>query len=252
MAVKYVVPRSSGRRKIVLIDYKKVLTATKPLKSLTKTKHKNAGRNVNGCITVRHQGGGAKRRLRDIDFKREIHDIPAVVKTVEYDPNRTSLISLVAYANGVRRYILTPKGLSVGDKIITSETADIKPGNCMKISNIPNGTLIHCIEFSPRKGGQMVKTAGASAQVLGKDETGKFTIVKLPSKEVRKIPNDCYAVVGVVANEDRILINRGKAGTSRHLGIKPTVRGSVMNPIDHKHGGGEGKQGIGHPAALSP
>jgi large subunit ribosomal protein L2 len=252
MALKYRKPRSSGRRTIISIDYKKVLTTNKPTRSLISSIHNKAGRNVHGMITVRHKGGRHKRMYREIDFKRDIIDKVGTIKTIEYDPNRTALISLVTYETGQRRYIITPRDSKVGDQIISSETTDVKIGNCMKISNMPEGTFVHCVELTPNTGAKMVRTAGSYAQILGKDETGEFTIIKLPCGENRKIPNACRAVIGMIANEDHNIINFGKAGTSRHMGIKPTVRGSAMNPIDHPHGGGEGRQGIGHPAALTP
>jgi large subunit ribosomal protein L2 len=252
MAVRYIKTRSNGRRTSVVIDYNSVLTAKKPLKSLTSSLATNAGRNMHGCITVRHKGGRVKRRYREIDFHRNITDIEATVKTIEYDPNRTAFISLVSYANGVKKYILTPANLKVGDKIISADKTDIKVGNCMKISNIFEGTFIHNIELFPGRGGQLVRSAGTSAQVLGKDETGKYTVITLSSGEVRKIPNDCKATIGSVSNEDHILVNVAKAGVNRYRGIRPTVRGSAMNPVDHPHGGGEGCSPVGHDAPRTP
>jgi large subunit ribosomal protein L2 len=252
MPIKHIKPRSRGRRDIIVVDYKKHLTTGTPEKKLTKSVHNESGRNNQGIITTRHHGGKNKRRYRFVDFKRDIFEIPAVVKTVEYDPNRTAFISLVVYADGRKTYILAPKEIKVGDKIISSNVADIKIGNCMRIKNIPEGTFVHNVELTPGRGGQLARSAGTSAQILGKDETEKFTIVKLSSGESRKVPNDSLATIGIVSNEDHNIINLGKAGNSRHRGIKPTVRGSAMNPCDHPHGGGEGRQGVGRPAPLTP
>ncbi|GHU50495.1 50S ribosomal protein L2 [Bacilli bacterium] len=253
MAIKSVRARSRGRRTTIFVDYKKELSGpTTPLRSLTKSIHNKSGRNSYGRITVRHKGGKQKRQYRDVDFKRDIFDIKATVKTIEYDPNRTAFISLVVYENGVKRYILTPRDIKVGDVIISSKAADIKIGNCMEISNIPEGTFVHNIELTPGKGAQIIRSAGSAAQILGKDETGTYTIVKLPSGEVRKIINNAKATIGLVSNQDHNLVNLGKAGRNRHLGVRPTVRGSAMNPCDHPHGGGEGRQPIGHDAARTP
>jgi large subunit ribosomal protein L2 len=252
MAIKTIVPRSRGKRKIILIDYKKHLTTDTSEKSLRHSIHNGAGRNNQGQITIRFRGGKNKRQYRLVDFKRDIIDIPATVKTVEYDPNRTAFISLIVYANGKKAYILSPRDIKIGDQIISSDLTDVKIGNCMKIKNIPEGTLVHNIEFIPGAGAQIARSAGCSAQVLGKDETGEFTIVKLSSKEVRKIPNDARATIGSVSNEDHNIINLGKAGKNRYLGRKPSVRGSAMNPNDHPHGGGEGRQGVGRDAPRTP
>jgi large subunit ribosomal protein L2 len=252
MAIKHIKARSKGKRTSVLIDYKKILTTDTPEKSLTKSIHNQSGRNNRGVITVRHQGGKHKRQYREIDFKRDLVDMVATIKTIEYDPNRTAFISLISYLNGKKAYILSPRGIKVGDEVISSEKADPKPGNCMRIKNIPEGTFVHNVELYPNKGGQLARSAGSSAQVLGKDETGTLTIVKLSSGEVRKIANDCRATVGAVSNEDHNLVNLGKAGRSRHLGIRPTVRGSAMNPNDHPHGGGEGRQPVGYDAPRTP
>lgn len=253
MPTKRVKSRSSGVRQTIVIDYKKVLTTTSPEKSLLVSLSKNAGRNNQGKITVRHHGGGVKQKYRIIDFKRDKINKVATVKTIEYDPNRTSFISLVAYEDGEKRYIITPKDLKVGDKILSSDQLiDIRVGNALPIKYIPEGTFVHNIELIPHKGGQMIRSAGTSAQILGKDETGEYTIVKLSSGEVRKILNDCMATIGVVSNEDHNLVVIGKAGTNRHRGIRPTVRGSAMNPNDHPHGGGEGRSPIGHDAPRTP
>ncbi len=252
MAIKITKTRGSGKHTTILIDYKKELTTSKPYKPLTKIIQNKSGRNSRGVITTRHQGGQHKRYYRIIDFKRNKDNIPATVKTIEYDPNRTAFISLVVYQDGVKKYILAPRDLKVGDTIISGEMTDIKVGNSLCVKNIPEGTFIHNIELSPKKGGQLVRSAGSSAQLLGKDETGKYMIIKLSSGEVRKIPNDARATVGVVSNPDHNLVNLGKAGRSRKMGIRPTVRGSAMNPNDHPHGGGEGRQPIGYDAPRTP
>lgn len=226
MAIKQIVNRSKGKRKPILIDYKKVLTTDTPEKSLLVKINNQSGRNNRGVITARHQGGQQKRQYRLIDFKRDLLNVKGVIKTIEYDPNRTAFISLVVYANGSKAYILAPKDIKVGDEIISSDKTDIKNGNAMLIKNIPEGIFIHNVELYPGNGGQLARSAGTSVQVLGKDETGNFTLVKLSSGEVRKIPNDCRATIGVVSNEDWNLVNLGKAGRSRHMGIRPTVRGA--------------------------
>ncbi|MDR0675379.1 MAG: 50S ribosomal protein L2 [Mycoplasmataceae bacterium] len=251
MAVKYIKARSKGKRTSVLVDYSQHLTTDQPEKSLLKHIHNQSGRNNRGVITMRHQGGRQKRQYRIIDFLR-INPKKAIVKTIEYDPNRTAFISLIIYENGEKSYIIAPQGIKVGDEIISGDKVDIKVGNAMLIKNIPEGTFIHNIELSPHKGGQLARSAGSSAQVLGKDETGAYTIVKLSSGEVRKILNDCRATIGAVSNENHNLVNLGKAGRSRHLGIRPTVRGSAMNPNDHPHGGGEGRQPVGYDAPRTP
>jgi len=219
-------------------DFAEITTST-PEKSLLVSMSKTAGRNNTGRITVRHHGGGHKRKYRLIDFKRTTDNVVAKVSTIEYDPNRTANIALLTYANGVKSYILAPKGLEVGMTVVSGPDADIKVGNALPLANIPVGTLIHNIELKPGKGGQLVRSAGASAQVLGTE--GKYTLVRLQSGEVRMILSSCRATVGVVGNEQQNLINLGKAGRTRHMGIRPTVRGSVMNPNDHPHGGGEGR-----------
>lgn len=253
MPIKRIKNRSSGVRQTIIIDYKKVLTTNTPEKSLLVSKNRIAGRNNQGKITVRHHGGGAKKKYRIIDFQRDKFDKVATVKTIEYDPNRTAFISLLFYEDGEKRYIITPKDLKVGDKIISSQNfIDIKVGNCMPIKFIPEGTFVHNIELIPNNGAKMIRSAGSSAQILGKDETGNYTIIKLSSGEVRKILNDCRATIGIVSNEDHNLVVIGKAGLNRHKGKRPTVRGSAMNPNDHPHGGGEGRSPVGYDAPRTP
>ena len=249
MGIKTFNPYTPSRRQMSVLD-KTELTATKPEKSLTVSLKKNAGRNAQGKITVRHRGGGSRRKYRIIDFKRNKDGIPAIVKTVEYDPNRTANIALVAYADGEKRYILAPEGLKVGQKIMNGPEAEIAVGNCLPLENIPVGTQIHNIELHPGKGGQMVRSAGNSAQLMAKE--GKYATLRLPSGEMRMVPIVCRATVGVIGNGEHALVNIGKAGRKRHMGIRPTVRGSVMNPNDHPHGGGEGKTGIGRPGPCTP
>jgi large subunit ribosomal protein L2 len=227
------------------------ITTDKPEKSLLAPLHKKAGRNNQGKITVRHHGGGHKRKYRIIDFKRDKDGIPGRVATIEYDPNRTAYIALINYADGEKRYIIAPKGLKVGDVIESGPNVDIKVGNALPLENIPVGTLIHNIELKPGKGGQLVRAAGVEAQLLGKDE-GKYVSVRLASGEVRRILKTCRATIGVVSNGDHELIKLGKAGRARWLGRRPTVRGSVMNPVDHPHGGGEGRAPIGRKSPMSP
>ena len=252
MAIKYKKTRSSGRRTYATIDYKALLSTDTPHKPLTSNIHNESGRNARGVITTRHHGGAQKRKYREIDFKRNKDGIKAIVKTIEYDPNRTAFISLVCYADGTKKYILCPDGIKVGDEIISGEKTDIKVGNCLEIQNVPEGTFVHNIELNPGHGAQLVRSAGSSAQVLGKDETGEFMLVKLASGEVRKINNKCRVTIGFVSNLDHNLVNLGKAGVSRHMGIRPTVRGSAMNPNDHPHGGGEGRQPVGKDAPRTP
>ncbi len=252
MAIKKVVYRSSGKRTRILVDYKSLLSHDEPEKSLLQNLKKHAGRNNQGRITTRHQGNGVKRLYRIIDFKRDKENIPATVKTIEYDPYRTCFISLIVYHDGTKRYILTAKDMKVGDKVLTAEKVDIKPGNCTTLSNIPVGTFVHNIEFVPGKGGQIVRAAGTAAQILGTDEKGEFILLKLPSGETRKFKPNCKATIGYVSNEDHNLEIIGKAGINRHKGIRPTVRGSAMNPNDHPHGGGEGRQPIGRDAPRTP
>jgi large subunit ribosomal protein L2 len=222
----------------------------KPQKELVETLKKNSGRNSYGRITVRHQGGGNRRKYRIIDFKRDKADMPAQVLRLEYDPNRSAFIALCEYADGERRYILAPVGLKAGDSVVSSATADIKPGNALPIANIPVGTFIHNIELYPGKGAQLVRSAGAAAQLMAKE--GDMAQVRLPSGEYRKVRMNCKASIGQVGNVDHANISIGKAGRKRHMGIRPTVRGSVMNPCDHPHGGGEGKSPIGRPGPVTP
>ena len=226
------------------------LSKVKPEKSLLEKLKKTAGRNSYGRITVRHKGGGNKQKYRIIDFKRQKLDMPATVLTLEYDPNRSANIALVQYEDGVKAYILAPEGLNIGDKVISSVNADIKPGNCLPVHAIPVGTMIHNIELYPGKGAQLVRSAGVAAQLMAK-ENGK-AMVRLPSGELRYVRLECKATIGVVGNSDHSNVQLGKAGRSRHMGIRPTVRGSVMNPCDHPHGGGEGKSPIGRPAPVTP
>ena len=249
MAIRVYKPTSAARRHMSVLTYEEI-TTNKPEKSLLETKKKNAGRNKQGKITVRHQGGGNRQKYRIIDFKRNKLDIPAKVATIEYDPNRSAFIALLNYVDGEKRYILAPLGLNVGDTVISSATADIKPGNALPISNIPVGTLIHNLELKPGRGGQMVRSAGMSAQLMAKE--GQYAQVRLPSGEVRKVPMNAMATIGTVGNTDHELVRIGKAGRTRHMGIRPTVRGVVMNPCDHPHGGGEGKSPVGMPAPVTP
>lgn len=246
--VKYK-PTTNGRRNMTASDFAEI-TKTKPEKTLLESQKRIAGRNSYGQITVRHRGGGHKQKYRMIDFKRNKDGVVATVKAIEYDPNRSANIALLHYDDGVKAYILAPKGLEVGQKIQSGVNADIKVGNALPLANIPVGTVIHNIEMKPGKGGQLVRSAGTSAQVLGRD--GKYTLVRLASGEVRMILSAARASIGAVGNEQHELINIGKAGRKRWMGIRPTVRGSVMNPNDHPHGGGEGKAPVGHPSPMSP
>ena len=246
--VKYK-PTTNGRRNMTASDFAEI-TKTKPEKTLLESQKRIAGRNSYGQITVRHRGGGHKQKYRMIDFKRNKDDVVATVKAIEYDPNRSANIALLHYDDGVKSYILAPKGLEVGQKIQSGVNADIKVGNALPLANIPVGTVIHNIEMKPGKGGQLVRSAGTSAQVLGRD--GKYTLVRLASGEVRMILSAARASIGAVGNEQHELIKIGKAGRKRWMGIRPTVRGSVMNPNDHPHGGGEGKAPVGHPSPMSP
>ena len=249
MAVRKYKPTSNGRRNMSVLTFEEITTDT-PEKSLLAPKSKKGGRNNTGRITVRHHGGGNKQKYRIIDFKRNKDGIPATVKTIEYDPNRSANIALVCYADGEKRYILAPKGLKVGDVLLSGDNADIKVGNAKCINQIPVGSLIHNIELHPGKGGQIARSAGVSAQILGRVD--KYVLVRLGSGEVRKILAACKATIGEVGNESHELVRIGKAGKSRHLGVRPTVRGSVMNPNDHPHGGGEGKCPIGRPSPVTP
>ena len=249
MAIRVYKPTSPARRFMSVLTFEEVTKKTPEKSLLTDLRHK-AGRNNQGKITVRHQGGGARRKYRIIDFKRNKDGIPATVKAIEYDPNRTCFIALLYYADGEKAYILAPLGLKVGDTVMSGAEADIKPGNCLPIANIPLGTLIHNIEIKVGKGGQMVRSAGTAAQVMAKE--GDFAQIRLPSGEVRKVSMKARATVGQVGNTDHSNVRIGKAGRSRHLGIRPTVRGVVMNPCDHPHGGGEGRSPVGMPAPMSP
>ena len=249
MAIKSYKPTTPGRRKMTTLVNDEITKST-PEKSLLVTRKKNAGRNNQGRITVRHQGGGVKRKYRIIDFKRNKLDIPGKVASIEYDPNRTANIALINYVDGEKRYILAPKSISVGDEIISGENVDIKPGNALPIMNIPVGTVIHNIELRPGKGGELARSAGASAQILGREDD--YVLIRLASGEQRKVLGTCYATVGEVGNEDSSLVKLGKAGRKRHLGIRPTVRGSAMNPNDHPHGGGEGRAPIGRKSPMTP
>ena len=249
MAIKTYKPVTNGRRNMTSLTYEEI-TTNKPEKSLVAKKSKNGGRNNQGVITTRHHGGGHKQKYRIIDFKRNKDNIPGKVATIEYDPNRSANIALINYVDGEKRYILAPKGFEVGMEIISGENADIKVGNALPMGNMPEGTVIHNIEMQPGKGGQIARSAGVSAQILGKE--GKYVTVRLASGEVRKLLSVCRATVGVVGNEDHGLVNYGKAGRMRWKGVRPTVRGSVMNPNDHPHGGGEGRTSIGRKAPMTP
>ena len=249
MAIKNYKPTSNGRRNMTSLDFSE-LTTNKPEKSLLVKNPKRAGRNNQGRITTRHHGGGHKHQYRIIDFKRQKDGVRGIVKTVEYDPNRSANISLIHYEDGVKTYILAPKGIQVGQEIMSGEDVDIRTGNALPLANIPVGTFVHNIELKPGKGGQLVRSAGGSAQVLGKE--GKYVLVRLSSGENRLILATCRATVGTVGNEQHELVNIGKAGRNRWLGKRPAVRGSAMNPNDHPHGGGEGKTGIGMPSPMSP
>ena len=249
MGIKRYKPTSSARRFMSVSTFEEI-TCTKPERSLLEDQRHTAGRNAQGKITVRHHGGGNKTKYRIIDFKRNKDSIPAVVKTIEYDPNRSANIALVCYADGEKKYILAPVGLNVGDKILSGVGADIKPGNALPIEAIPVGTMIHNIELQPGKGGQLVRAAGMSAQLMAKED--KYAQVKMPSGEMRLILVKCKATIGQVGNLDHEIIRIGKAGKKRHMGIRPTVRGSVMNPCDHPHGGGEGRAPIGRSGPVTP
>jgi large subunit ribosomal protein L2 len=249
MSITTYKPTSNGRRNMTTLTNEEITKKT-PEKSLLVSSKKTGGRNNLGVITCRHMGGGHKRKYRLIDFKRNKDGIVGNVAAVEYDPNRSANIALINYVDGEKRYILAPKGLEVGHQIISGDETDIKVGNALALANIPEGTFIHNIELYPGKGGQLVRAAGTSAQILGKE--GKYVIVRLTSKEVRKILGTCRATIGVVGNEDYSLVKLGKAGRTRWQGVRPTVRGSVMNPNDHPHGGGEGKSPIGHDAPRTP
>jgi len=249
MAIRHFNPVTPGqRKKSTLVNEE--LTKTAPEKSLLKIKKKNSGRNNQGKITVRHQGGGVKRKYRVIDFKRNKFDIEGTVASIEYDPNRSANIALINYVDGEKRYIIAPKNLKVGMKVVSGNNVDIKVGNTLPIMNIPVGTVIHNIELRPGKGAQIARSAGQSAQILGRED--RYVLVRLSSGETRKILGTCLATIGEVGNEDFSLVRLGKAGRSRHMGIRPTVRGSVMNPNDHPHGGGEGRAPVGRKQPMTP
>ena len=249
MGIKTYNPYTPSRRQMTGSDFSEITKKT-PEKSLLDSKSRQAGRNNQGKITVRHRGGGAKKKYRIIDFKRRKDGIPATVIGIEYDPNRTANIGLICYADGEKAYILAPAGLTDGMKVMNGPEAEVRVGNCLPLSEIPVGTQIHNIELYPGKGGQLVRSAGNSAQLMAKE--GKYATLRLPSGEMRMVPIVCRASIGVVGNGDHSLINIGKAGRKRHMGIRPTVRGSIMNPNDHPHGGGEGKAGIGRPGPCTP
>ena len=249
MAIRKYKPTTNGRRGMSTLVNEEITTST-PEKSLLVSKSKTGGRNNSGKTTVRHIGGGAKQKYRVIDFKRNKTNIPARVATIEYDPNRSANIALIFYKDGEKRYILAPKDIKVGDIIEAGENVDIKTGNALPLANIPVGTIVHNIELKPGKGGELARSAGASAQIMGRE--GKYVLLRLQSGEMRKVLGVCYATVGVVGNEDYSLVNIGKAGRKRHMRIKPTVRGSVMNPNDHPHGGGEGRAPIGRKSPMTP
>ena len=249
MGIKSFNPYTPSRRHMTVVDRTELSTAA-PEKSLTVSLKKNAGRNAQGKITVRHRGGGSKRKYRIIDFKRNKDGVPATVKSIEYDPNRTANIALIAYADGQKAYILAPEGLKVGQKVMNGADAEIAVGNCLPLENIPVGTQIHNIELMPGKGGQLVRAAGNSAQLMAKE--GKYATLRLPSGEMRMVPIGARATIGVIGNGEHALVNIGKAGRKRNMGIRPTVRGSVMNPNDHPHGGGEGRAPIGRPGPCTP
>lgn len=252
MAIKKFKAYTNGRRNMSSLDYQANLSDHAPEKSLLVQLPTHAGRNNQGKITTRHHGGRLKRFYRIVDFKRNKDDIVATVKTIEYDPNRSANISLVAYKDGEKRYIIAPKGIKVGQQIISGEHVDIQIGNSLPLKNIPEGTYVHNIELQPKQGGIIARSAGSSAQILGKDESGKYIILRLKSGEVRKVLGICRATVGEVGNEEHSLVNLGKAGRNRLMGIRPTVRGSAMNPNDHPHGGGEGHQPIGRKSPMTP
>ena len=249
MGIKTYRPYTPSRRNMTMSTFEEITKKT-PEKSLLAKKKKNAGRNSYGRITVRHQGGGNRQKYRIIDFKRKKDDMPATVIGIEYDPNRTSNIALIKYEDGTLNYILAPLGLKDGDKVISGAKSDIRIGNCLPIENIPVGTLIHNIELNPGQGGKLVRTAGGEAQLMAKE--GKYAHVRLPSGEMRLVLAKCRATIGTIGNTDHGNIKLGKAGRKRHMGIRPTVRGSVMNPVDHPHGGGEGKAPVGHAGPLTP
>ncbi len=249
MAIKKYKPTTPSRRNMSVVDYSS-LSKVKPEKSLLDKKTKNSGRNSYGRITVRHRGGGNRKKYRIIDFKRQKFDIPAEVKTIEYDPNRSANIALIQYEDGVKSYIIAPEGLKIGGTVVSGPKADILPGNALPLENIPVGTLIHNVELYPGRGGQLARSAGNSAQLMALEN--KYALLRLPSGELRNVPRTCMATIGVVGNSDHSNVTIGKAGRKRNMGWRPTVRGSVMNPNDHPHGGGEGKAPIGRPGPVTP
>ena len=249
MAIRYIKPMTNGTRNMSVTDYSE-LSKVAPERSLLAPLNKNAGRNSYGRITVRHRGGGNRKKYRIIDFKRQKFDMPATVLTLEYDPNRSAFIALIQYEDGEKAYIIAPVGLKVGDKVVAGPDADIKPGNALPLANIPTGTFIHNVELYPGRGAQLARAAGNAAQLMAKE--GAYALLRLPSGELRNVPINCMATIGQVSNTDHENVKIGKAGRTRHLGIRPTVRGSVMNPNDHPHGGGEGKSPIGRPGPVTP
>lgn len=249
MAIKTYKPTTPARRQMTVTSYAH-LSKVEPERSLLEPLKKSSGRNSYGRITVRHRGGGNRRKYRVIDFKRDKHGVPAEVKTLEYDPNRSAFIALVQYEDGEKRYIIAPNGLNVGDAVMSGPEADIKPGNALPLTNIPVGTFIHNIELYPGKGAQLARSAGIQAQLMAKE--GSYALIRLPSTEQRRVPVNCMATIGQVSNTDHENQSIGKAGRKRHMGWRPTVRGSVMNPCDHPHGGGEGKSPVGRPGPVTP
>ncbi len=249
MGIKTYSPYTPSRRNMTCSDFSEITCKT-PERSLLVSLKKNSGRNNQGKITVRHQGGGSRRKYRIVDFKRNKDDIPAKVLTVEYDPNRSANIALICYADGTKSYVIAPAGLKIGWTLMNGENAEPRTGNCLPLKNIPVGTMIHNIELIPGKGGQLVRSAGNAAQLMAKE--GKYAVLRLPSGEMRMVPIECRATIGQVGNIDHNLVNIGNAGRKRHMGIRPTVRGSVMNPNDHPHGGGEGKCPVGRPGPVTP
>ncbi len=249
MSVKTYKPTSPGRRGMTGATFEEI-TKERPERSLVVPRSKSGGRNVHGRVTVRHRGGGSRRHVRVVDFKRDKHGIPATVAAIEYDPSRSARLALLHYADGEKRYIVAPLGLQVGDTVTSGPQAEVRPGNCLPLTNIPLGTMVHNLELQPGKGGQLVRSAGTSAQLLGKE--GVYAAVRLPSGEVRRVLQGCYATIGEVGNEDHSNIKLGKAGRKRNMGIRPTVRGTAMSPRDHPHGGGEGRQPTGLPGPKSP
>ena len=249
MAIKVYKPTTNGRRNMSTIDYSQ-LSKVAPERSLLESLKKTSGRNSYGRITVRHHGGGNRQKYRIIDFKRNKTGVPATVLTLEYDPNRSAFIALIQYEDGVKTDIIAPSGLKVGDTVVSGAAADIKVGNALPLVNIPTGTFVHNVELYPGRGGQLARSAGNAAQLMAKE--GKYALLRLPSGELRNVPAECMATIGTVSNEDHLNVKVGKAGRTRHMGVRPTVRGSVMNPCDHPHGGGEGKSPIGRPGPVTP